>query len=190
MLVLISQQKLQGCDAPLMRNQYGGSSSLESSSIFHPDYSSISLEVWESVSADDRLGGNSSDGAHGQASVHEFGLLLLLHGSRVRWGEKSLSVVTSFTFSVHGGNSGRGGDDHIEKTDPQKKLVHGSTVQKSIVGINSLGDALERVHFSWDAEEVRGNETDDGNHGSASVTKFTLTEPWKEGRVGLGKLQL
>jgi len=104
--------------------------------------------------------------------------------------EQEQQLTTGFTFSVHGGNSGRGGDDQIEKTNPQKKLVHGSIVQKSIVGINSLGDALERVHFTWDAEEVCGNETNDGNHGSASVTKFGLAEPWKEWSVGLGKVQL
>ena len=99
-------------------------------------------------------------------------------------------LTSSLTFSIHGSNSSRSSDDQIEKTDPQKKLVHGSIVQKSIVGINGLGDALEGVHFSWDADEVGGDETNDGDHGSTSMTEFTLTEPWHEWLVGLGKVQL
>jgi hypothetical protein len=99
-------------------------------------------------------------------------------------------LTTGITFSLHGGNGSRSSDDKIKKTDPQKKLVHGTAFQKSVVGIDSLGDALERVHFTWDTDEVGGDETNNSDHSSASVTKFAFTEPRHEWAVSFRKLQL
>jgi len=91
---------------------------------------------------------------------------------------------------LHGGNSCWSSDDHVKKTNPQKKLVHRTTVQKSIMGIDSLGDRLERVHFSWKTEKVSGDETNNSDHGSASMAKFALTEPGQEWFVSLRELEL
>lgn len=52
-----------------------------------------SLDVWEAVSADDRLSGDSTNGAHGKAPVQKFGLLLSLHCGRVSWSKDCLSKV-------------------------------------------------------------------------------------------------
>jgi hypothetical protein len=98
--------------------------------------------------------------------------------------------TTGFTLSLHGSSGGRASEEEVEKTNPQKKLVHGSSLQKGIVGIDGLGDGLEGVHITRDANEVGGDETNDSQHSSASMADFSLLEPGKERFVGLRKLQL
>lgn len=58
------------------------------------------------------------------------------------------------------------------------------------MGINGVGDGLEGVQVSRDADKVGGDETNDSQHGSASVTELGLTEEGEEWLVGLSKLQL
>jgi hypothetical protein len=46
------------------------------------------------------------------------------------------------------------------------------------MGINDLGDGLERELVSWDANEFWDDKSDCGQHGSTTVFQFRLTEPW------------
>ena len=98
--------------------------------------------------------------------------------------------TTWFTFSLGGGNGSWSGNDHIKETNEQQELVHRSSLEESIVGINGLWDGLEGVHVSWDTDKVGGDESHHGKHGGTSVTDFAFTEPWHEWFVCLGKLQL
>lgn len=66
--------------------------------------------------------------------------------------------------------------------------MHGS-LQKSIVSIDRLGDGLEAVGITGDTDEVGGDESDDGKHGSTAVTELGLTEEGDEGAVGFGEAE-
>jgi hypothetical protein len=148
------------------------------------------LDVGESMSGDDCLGGNSANGEHGQSAVEKFGIALLLEGGGVLGCKLSPAKVTRLALSLHGGNNGGGSDDEVEKTDPENELEHGTRSEESIVGSNGARDGLEGVQISRDADKVGGNKTNDGQHGSASVTELGLTEEGEEWLVGLSKLQL
>mmetsp|Transcript_19767 Transcript_19767/g.54975 ORF Transcript_19767/g.54975 Transcript_19767/m.54975 type:complete len:227 (-) Transcript_19767:34-714(-) len=148
-----------------------------------------SLEVWESVSSCDGLRGDTSNSNHGQSSIHELCLTLLGESLVGLWHGHVPSEVTWLTVSLGGGSSGWGGDDEVEETNPEGELVHWSGLEESIVGIDGLWDGLEGVHLAWDADEVGGDETNDGQHGGTSVTQLALTEPWEEWLVSLGELQ-
>ena len=76
--------------------------------------------------SEDRLSSNSTNSAHGKTSVKELRNLLLLHLGGVLGGESVQSEVTGLTLSVHGGKDGGVSDDNIKKSDPEKKLEHGS----------------------------------------------------------------
>jgi hypothetical protein len=54
------------------------------------------------MSREDRLGGDSPDGAHGKSAVHEFGFLLCLHNCRVRRSEDGLSKVCFISKEMKG----------------------------------------------------------------------------------------
>ena len=149
----------------------------------------VRLDVWESVSADNTLCGNSSNGAHGKTSIQKLGILLLLHGSGVTGSKGVPCIVTGFTFSIHHGDTGGSGHNEFPKSNPHQKLSHGSG-QESVVGIDGLGDGLEGVLFSGDADKVGGDETNDGQHGGTSVTDLGLTEPWDKRRVGIAQSEL
>ena len=99
-------------------------------------------------------------------------------------------LTTGYTVSVHRSNAGGTGNDNIPKTDPQQKLVHRTTLQESIVGINGVGDGFERVHISWNTVEVSGDETHNSQHSSAAVTDLRLTEPGHERSISLREFQL
>ena len=150
----------------------------------------VCLDVWESVSGNNGLGGNSSDGTHGKTSVQKFAVLLLLQSIGITGCECVPCKVTGFTFSLHGGDRGGGRDDQIPKSNPKKQLAHGSGFQESIMGIHGLGDGLEGVHLTGDTDEIGGDETNHSQHGGTSVTDFALTEPWHEGFVCLTQLKL
>lgn len=66
--------------------------------------------------------------------------------------------------------------------------MHGS-LQQNVVSIDCLGDGLEAVGISRDANKVGGDEANDGKHGSAAVTDFGLTEEGYEGGVGFGEAE-
>lgn len=101
------------------------------------------LQVGESVSGDDCLGGNAANGEHGQSAVEKFGIPLLLEGGGVLGHRHSPAKVTSIALSIHGGNNGGGSDDEVEKTDPENELEHGARSEEGIVGSNGAGDGLE-----------------------------------------------
>ena len=59
-----------------------------------------------------------------------------------------------------------------------------------IVSVNGSGDGSERIHVAGDANQVRRNVPNDGQHGSAAVAEFGFAEEWDKGRVGFGEFQL
>jgi len=141
------------------------------------------------MSTEDSLGGNSTNSTHGQASIQQFTKLLLLHLLSIRiilWSGKA--KVTRLSLTSHRGLNCRNGNNGIEQTNPQEKLVHGS-LQQNVVSIDCLGDGLEAVGISRDANKVGGDEANDGKHGSAAVTDFGLTEEGYEGGVGFGEAE-
>lgn len=66
--------------------------------------------------------------------------------------------------------------------------MHGS-LQQNVVSIDCLGDGLEAVGISRDANKVSGDEANDGKHGSAAMTDFGLTEERYERRVSFGEAE-
>ena len=150
----------------------------------------IGLNIRESVSSDNRLSGNTSDGAHSKTTVQKFRHLLLFEGGLIRGFEGVPSEVTRFTFSLSKSLNGRGGDKEVEKTNPKKKLVHRTSLQESIVGINCLGDGLERVHLTRKTNEVSCDKSHNCKHCSTTMTDLSLTEEGKERRVGLRQFKL
>lgn len=55
--------------------------------------------------------------------------------------------------------------------------------------IYSLGDGLETVGVSGDADKVGGDESDHGEHGGAAVTELGFAEEGDEGAVGFGEAE-
>jgi hypothetical protein len=141
------------------------------------------------VSSDNRLGGNSTDGKHSKTSVKKLRVSLLLHFGGILGSHHGPSKVTGFSVSILGGNNSGSSDNKVEKSNKEKKLEHGSISQESIVGINSLGDGFERIHFSWKSDKVGGNESNNRQHGGSSVTKFGLAEERKERFISLSELE-
>ena len=121
-------------------------------------------KIWESISCDDTLGGNSSNGAHGQSSVQKFGGSLLVESFLVRRSPLRPSEVTGISLAIHGCGTGRCGDDKIEETDPHEKLDHRSLFDQDVVSANGLRDRVEAVHFTGDAKEIGGDESDNSQH--------------------------
>lgn len=55
--------------------------------------------------------------------------------------------------------------------------------------IYSLGDGLETVGVSGDADKVGSDESDHGEHGGAAVTELGFAEEGDEGAVGFGEAE-
>lgn len=140
------------------------------------------------MSSNNSLSSNTSNSTHGQSSIQKLLHLHILHGGRILGSLVSESKVTGISLSLHCGLDGGNGNNSIEQTNEQKELVHGS-LQKHVVGINSLGDGLEAVGISGDTDKVGGDESDDGEHGGTAVTELGLTEEGDEGAVGFGKAE-
>ena len=102
---------------------------------------------------------------------------------------ESEKLTTGLTLSLVGGNDGGGSNQKVDEANPEEELVHGAGLEEGVVGIDGLGDGLERVHLSGDADEVGGDEAHDGEHGGAAVLDLGLTEPGEEGLVGLGQVE-
>ena len=135
----------------------------------------IYLYIWESMSRDNSLSSNTTNSTHGQSSMQKLLHLHILHGLRILGTLVSKSKVTSLSLTLHCGLDGGDGDDGIEQSNEKEELVHGS-LQKDVVRIDSLGDGLEAVGISGDADKVGGDETDDGEHGGTAVTELGFTE--------------
>ena len=140
------------------------------------------------MSRNNSLSSNSTNSTHGQSSVQQFLHFHILHSGRVLGSLVSESKVTSVSLSLHCGLDGGDGNNGIEQTDEQKELVHGS-LQKNVVGINSLGDGLEAVGITGETDEVGSDESDDGEHGGTAVTELGFTEEWHQGAVGFGETE-
>lgn len=98
-------------------------------------------------------------------------------------------LTTGLTLSLVGGNDAGGGNKDVHEANPEEELVHGAGLEKGVVGIDGIGDGLEGVHVSGDADEVGGDEAHHGEHGRAAVLDLGLAEPGEEGLVGLGQVE-
>ena len=134
-------------------------------------------KVGEAVSGDGGAGDHTADGDHGETAVLELlelHLLLLLGVARVE-AEGVEGVVTGATV-VSLGHAGVGGEGHgLDEGDPEEDLLHG--VREGIVGVDDLGDGLEAELLAGDADELRDDEADGGEHGGAAVLELGLAEP-------------
>lgn len=128
-------------------------------------------KVRESVVGDDRLGGNSSNSAHGQSSVQKFRGSLGIESFLVLRSPLCPSEVTGFSVTLHGSGTGRSSDDKVEKTDPHEKLNHRSLFDQDVVGTNGLRDGIEAVHFTREADEISGDESNNSQHLKHNDTK-------------------
>ena len=99
-------------------------------------------------------------------------------------------LTTGFPFSLHGGRAGRASDDQIEQADPQQKLDQWSLLDEDVVRCDRLGDALEGVQFTGNADKVGRDEPQHGQHSRTPVTQFRLAEPRQEGLVRFRQFQL
>ena len=129
------------------------------------------------MSGDGGAGDHTTDGDHGQTAVLELlelHLLLLLGVAGVE-AEGVEGVVTGAAV-VALGHTGVGGEGHgLDEGDPEEDLLHG--VREGIVGVDDLGDGLEAELLAGDADELRDDEADGGEHGGAAVLELGLAEP-------------
>ena len=146
------------------------------------------LYVWESVSRNNSLSSNSTNSTHSQSSVQQLLHFHILHLVSVLGSLVSESKVTSLSLSLHCGLDGGNGNNSVEQTNEQKELVHRS-LQKNVVGINSLGDGLEAVGITGETDKVGSDESDNGEHGGTAVTELGFTEEGYEGAVGFGETE-
>ena len=134
-------------------------------------------EVGEAVSGDGGAGDHATDGDHGKTAVLELlelHLLLLLGVAGVE-AEGVEGVVTGAAV-VALGHAGVGGEGHgLDEGDPEEDLLHG--VREGIVGVDDLGDGLEAELLAGDADELRDDEADGGEHGGAAVGQLGLAGP-------------
>ncbi len=98
-------------------------------------------------------------------------------------------LTTGLALSLVGGNNTGGGNKEVDEANPEEELVHGAGLEEGVVGIDGLGDGLEGVHVSGNADEVGGDEAHDSEHGGAAVLDLGLAEPGEEGLVGLGQVE-
>jgi hypothetical protein len=147
------------------------------------------LDVGKAVSGNDTLSSNTSDGNHGQSSVEQFGILLLLHLGVILGSHQGPAKVTGSAFALGRGHGGGCRNDEIPESNPQEQLVHGTGLEESVVCVNGLGNGGEGVGFPGDADKVGGDKADDGEHGGTSVAEFTLAEPGQEWFVRFRQLE-
>ena len=134
-------------------------------------------KVGEAVSGDGGSGDHTADGDHGETAVLELlelHLLLLLGVAGVE--AKGVEGVVTGAAVVALGHAGVGGEGHgLDEGDPEEDLLHG--VREGIVGVDDLGDGFEAELLSGDADELRDDEADGGEHGGAAVLELGLAEP-------------
>ncbi len=129
------------------------------------------------MSGDGGAGDHTADGNHCQTTVLELlelHLLLLLGVAGVE-AEGVEGEVTG-TAVVALGHAGVGGEGHgLDEGDPEEDLLHG--VREGVVGVDDLGDGLEAELLAGNADELRDDEADGGEHGGAAVLELGLAEP-------------
>ena len=176
------------------------------------------LKVRKAMSGDDRLSCNTSDRHHSQPTVKQLLIPFLSHASIVFWSQpvpakicaaqsvinykrdyrvsgnqtsqtsNALTPRLSFTFVCC--NRRRSCNDQIKKPNPEQQLVHWTSSQKCVVGINRLWNAFKGVGFARNANKIGSYESDNRKHGGTPMTELTFTEPGHKRRISLGEIQL
>mmetsp|Transcript_19619 Transcript_19619/g.29728 ORF Transcript_19619/g.29728 Transcript_19619/m.29728 type:complete len:261 (-) Transcript_19619:117-899(-) len=137
-----------------------------------------SLKVRESMSSDGSTSDHTTDGNHSKTSVlklHKLHLILLLFSGGVKSQGVEGEITRTTVVFVHVGKGREGAC--LKEGDPSDDLDHG--VWEGIMGIDYVGDGLERELLSRDAHEFWYNHTYGGKHGSTSVLELGFTEPWE-----------
>ena len=139
------------------------------------------------MSSDGGAGDHTADGNHGETAVLELlelHLLLLLGIGGVE--AEGVEGVVAGAAVVALGHAGVGGEGHgLDEGDPEEDLLHG--VREGVVGVDDLGDGLEAELLAGDADELRDDEADGGEHGGAAVLELGLAEPRKPLGGALGE---
>ena len=139
------------------------------------------------MSGDGGAGDHTADGNHGETAVLELldlHRLLLLGVGGVE--AEGVEGVVAGAAVVALGHAGVGGEGHgLDEGDPEEDLLHG--VREGVVGVDDLGDGLEAELLAGDADELRDDEADGGEHGGAAVLELGLAEPGKPLGGALGE---
>mmetsp|Transcript_22342 Transcript_22342/g.47075 ORF Transcript_22342/g.47075 Transcript_22342/m.47075 type:complete len:217 (+) Transcript_22342:379-1029(+) len=135
------------------------------------------LEVWESLSGNNGSVDHASNGNHGQTSILQLLQLhlLLLGGISGVQSQRIKSKITGSAIEgiqiIHGSNA-----HGLGQSDPKQNLFH-TGIQQGIVGVQHVGNGLERELLAGDANEFGHHESDGGEHGLTSVLQLRLAEP-------------